>query len=185
MKIEPLDLEQIQHIRNTAECIHDAAAVERAYDAMADAIHAALADSNPVIVCVLIGAIVATGNILGRLEMDCELTYVHATRYRKATTGSELNWVAPVYGPIAGRDVLVIDDILDVGQTLAALEKKFLADGARSVLKAVLTRKQRGAPSATNADIVGLEVPDRYVFGSGMDYKGYLRDMRGIWALPA
>lgn len=185
MSIDPLDIKHVNEVRNSADLIHDQGAVEGAYDTMAAAIRKELAGRCPVIVCVLIGGIVPTGNILGRLNMECELSYVHATRYRKTTKGSDLSWVAPVYGSIKDRDVLIIDDILDEGLTLAALESNLLAGGARTVLKAVLTRKKRPEPSATHADFIGLEVPNRYVFGSGMDYKGYLRDMQGIWALPA
>ncbi len=152
---------------------------------MADAIRHAYEDRVPIVVCVLIGGIVPTGNLLGRMEINCELTYVHVTRYKRDIKGVDLDWIAPVYGSVKDRDILIIDDIIDEGDTLAALEARFLNDGAHSVAKAVLTKKRRAVPSRTEADFVGLEVPDRYVFGSGMDYKGYLRDMRGIWALPA
>jgi len=183
MTIDRTGLAHIKEVRRTAQLIHDQAAVDRAYDQLAADIQKRLADRVPVIVCVLIGGIVPTANLLGRLEMECDLSYVHVTRYKDSDKGGDLRWIAPVFGSLVDRDVLIIDDILDEGDTLAALEAEFIAAGARNVLKAVLTKKLRSTPSRTEADFVGLEVPDRYVFGSGMDYKGYLRDMRGIWAL--
>jgi len=183
MTSENIELAHIKQVRRDAQLIHDQATVDRAYDQLAADIQSRLADRVPVVVCVLIGGIVPTANLLDRFKMECELSYVHATRYKRSTKGSDLHWIAPVFGSLVDRDVLIVDDILDEGDTLAALETEFLASGARSVLKAVLTKKLRSQPSSTEADFVGLEVPDRYVFGSGMDYKGYLRDMHGIWAL--
>lgn len=171
-------------MRRTAELIHDDATVAKAYDSLAEQVSRSFEGRVPLIVCVLIGGIIPTAELLRRMDIQCELSYVHATRYKHEIKGSELEWIAPVFGSVYQRDVLIVDDILDEGETLAALEDQLLKDGARSVAKAVLTRKIRQSPSATHADFIGLDVPDRYVFGSGMDYKGYLRELRGIWALP-
>ena len=164
--------------------MHDASAVASAYDRLANEINRKYQDSIPLVICVLIGGIIPTAELLRRFDIEYELSYVHATRYKKELKGSDLTWIAPVFGSAYQRDVLIIDDILDEGDTLAALEERLLQDGARSVAKAVLTRKMRNSPSSTHADFVGLEVPDRYVFGSGMDYKGHLRGLQGIRALP-
>ena len=110
---------------------------------------------------------------------------MHATRYGARIKGGELEWMAGPFVPARDRTVLLVDDILDEGTTLAAIEARYRADGAKHVFKAVLTRKDRLRKVAIEVDFVGLEIPDRYVFGYGMDYKSYLRNAPGIYAVAA
>ncbi len=117
------------------------------------------------------------------LELDFD--YLHASRYRGATSGGELEWKHRPATPLHGRDVLIADDILDEGYTLDAVRAWCLAQGAASVRIAVLALKRhgRGVPGM-RADYVGVEVPDRYVFGFGMDYHEQGRNLPAIHALP-
>jgi len=164
--------------------VHDAAAVAAAYDRMAAAITARLADQAPLVLAMMVGGLVPTAEIVRRLRFPFQLDYLHATRYRGATTGAKLRWVARPSQPLAGRCVLLIDDILDEGVTLAEVQAECRSLGAREVLTAVLTHKQhdRGLPGI-GAEFIGLEVPDRYVFGCGMDYKEWFRDLPEVRAL--
>ena len=109
---------------------------------------------------------------------------MHATRYRGDVRGQELEWIARPRTPLEGRTVLVLDDILDEGVTLAAILEDCRAQGARAVHSAVLVDKRIGRPrTLERADFTGLSVPDRYVFGFGMDYRGYLRNLPAIYAV--
>jgi len=175
--------EHVAKVRREAELIYSESEVDDACQRIADEISRRTAEEVPVLVCVLLGGIIPTAKIMERMEGPVELSYVHATRYRGRTTGDELVWEAPVYGSVRDRTVVIIDDILDVGDTMLRLEQAVRQAGAKKVIKVVLTKKQRSVPPKTTADIVGLEVPDRYVFGSGMDYHGFLRNLPGIWAL--
>lgn len=166
-----------------ADLLHSPQAVQIALDRMAGQIAERLRDCNPLVLCVLTGAIVATGQLLTRLDFPLELDYLHATRYRGATSGSELHWLAPCRTDMAGRSVLIVDDILDEGITLKAIREYCLAEGAREVLCAALVDKRHERKNGMQADFVGLEVADRYVFGAGMDYKGFLRNAAGIYAV--
>ena len=176
-------LRQLDRVKDEADLLYSEDEVEAALERMASDIGEAMADSNPVILCVLLGGIVTTGKLLSRLPFACELSYVHATRYANDTEGGELVWAVTPYGDIKGRNVLIVDDILDQGHTLHEIERALRAAGAASVRKAVLVRKQRPQPAATTADFVGLTVPNRYVFGYGMDYKGYWRNLPAIYAV--
>jgi hypoxanthine phosphoribosyltransferase len=151
---------------------------------MAREITAAMADSLPVVLCVLTGGIIPTGHLLTRLAFPLESDYLHATRYRGETSGKEVQWVSEPGISLRGRTVLVVDDILDEGNTLADVIRFCKAQGADKIYSAVLIQKRhdRRAPTV-QADFIGLEVEDRYVFGFGMDYKGYLRNLNGIFAL--
>jgi hypoxanthine phosphoribosyltransferase len=166
-----------------ADCLHDERAVDAAIDRLAAGITQRWRDANPLLVCLMNGAVVTFGKLLPRLAFPLDIDYVHATRYGDKLVGADLKWLAGPFIEPRGRHVLLVDDILDEGATLAALEKFYLEKGAREVLKAVLVSKDRPRSVPVTADFTGLSVPDRYVFGCGMDYKGYLRNVPGIYAV--
>jgi hypoxanthine phosphoribosyltransferase len=175
---------ELQHVLRDAELLHDAAAVRLALDRMAAEITAELADTHPVVLCVLTGGIIPTGHLLTRLTFPLEIDYLHATRYRGATQGEHVQWVCRPETGLEGRTVLIVDDILDEGHTLADILEFCNNAGAAQVYSAVLVEKQhaRRDPAVT-ADYVGLSVEDRYVFGFGMDYKEHFRNLDGIYAV--
>jgi len=166
-----------------ADQLYTAQQVEQALERMAQEITGKLRDSNPLVLCVMLGGMIPAGRLLGRLEFPLQLDYIHATRYRGKTSGGELHWIARPSAPLEGRVVLVIDDILDEGITLAAIVGECKAQGAREVYTAVLVDKKHDRKEGMAATFTGLEVDDRYVFGCGMDYKGYLRNIPGIYAV--
>ncbi|ABM62035.1 hypoxanthine-guanine phosphoribosyltransferase [Halorhodospira halophila] len=167
-----------------AELIHDQWAIDQALDRMAREITQDLGGRNPLILGVMIGGMIPAGRLLPRLDFPLEVDYVHATRYRNELSGEELVWHALPTTPIEGRDLLVVDDILDEGNTLAGIIDAFRSAGARSVRTAVLVDKRHDRKyQGLCADYVGLEVEDRYVFGAGMDCRGLGRNADGIYAI--
>ncbi|GGK07428.1 hypoxanthine-guanine phosphoribosyltransferase [Pseudomonas matsuisoli] len=180
-----VDLAHIRQVMAEADCLHDHTEVDRAIDRVAVAINADLAERNPVVFCVMNGGLVFSGALLPKLDFPLELSYLHATRYRNATSGGDLFWKAKPEISFIDRDVLIIDDILDEGHTLGAIIDFCHHAGASRVLTAVLLDKKhdRKARPDLNADYIGLECEDRYVFGYGMDYKGYWRNAPGIYAV--
>jgi hypoxanthine phosphoribosyltransferase len=167
-----------------ADRLYSAEEVAAAYDRMATAISDRLAGTNPLVLCVMIGGMVPTVELLRRLEFPYQIDYLHASRYRGETHGGEIIWKVSPSADMRGRTVLVIDDILDEGHTLAAIQRSLRGQGVKQLITAVLAEKihDRRAPGAV-AEIVGLQVPDRYVFGGGMDYRNYLRTVPGIYAV--
>ncbi len=168
-----------------ADLLFDEAQVETALDTMAGAIGERLGKTNPVVVCLMNGGVVPFGRLLTRLHFPLQVDYVHATRYGVRIQGGELEWIAGPFMAPENRTIILVDDILDEGTTLAAIESFYRSKGAKAVYKAVLTRKDRPRKVDISVDFVGLEIPDRYVFGYGMDYKGYLRNAPGIYAVAA
>lgn len=167
-----------------ADLLIDEAQLQAGFDRMAEQIGRQLAELDPVIICIMMGGLYATAEISKRLDFPLELDYLHATRYRGETRGGELVWRVSPGIDLSDRHVLVIDDILDEGATLSATLNAIEAQGVASVETAMLLQKthQRRAPALT-PDYLGFEVPDRYVFGGGLDYKGYFRQFPAVYAL--
>jgi hypoxanthine phosphoribosyltransferase len=175
----------IRQIRDEAVMLHSPEAVAAALDRMAGEITAALDGTLPIVLCVLNGGIIPAGHLLTRLVFPLETDYLHATRYRGKTTGElEIAWLCKPHLSLQGRTVLLVDDILDEGHTLKAISRFCRVSGAARVYTAVLVEKHHDRRVAgMTADFIGLGVEDRYVFGCGMDYKGYLRNLSGIFTL--
>lgn len=174
-------------VRERAVLLYGPEEINQALDRMAAAIEAELVGTLPVVLCILTGGIIPTGHLLTRLTLPLEIDYLHASRYRGRTTGGEqVDWVCKSQIPLQGRTVLVIDDILDEGNTLGAVIDYCRRAGAARIYTAVLIEKrhERRLPGIS-ADFTGLQVDDRYVFGFGMDYHGYMRNLNGIYALGA
>jgi hypoxanthine phosphoribosyltransferase len=177
--------EHARQVLADADCLHDAASVRAAYDRLAVAIAVDYQDLNPLLLCVMTGGLHASSELTQRLSFPLEIDYLHATRYRGATSGGGLIWKRqPEAARIAGRHVLVIDDILDEGHTLVAIRKALQEFAPASLKVAVLARKlhNRCTPDAY-AEYIGLTVEDRYVFGCGMDYQEYWRQLPAIYAV--
>jgi len=182
-----VDLDQIRRAREEADCLASPAVVEAALVRLAGEITARLAEANPLIYVVMNGGLVLAGQLLPRLPFPLELAYLHATRYGHALQGTLLDWRVRPTQDLRGRNVLVLDDILDEGHTLAAIVAYLEKEGAREVLSAVLVHKvhERKAHPGMRADFTGLDLPDRFLFGCGMDFQGYWRNAPGIYALKA
>jgi hypoxanthine phosphoribosyltransferase len=178
-------IDEIQRVRADAEELYSAAAVRAAVARMAATIDARLRDRNPLLLCVMTGGVMTAAWLAERLDFPLQLDYVHLTRYTGDTCGrDETEWIAKPRLPLAGRHVLLVDDIYDEGLTLKQLIDYCRDAGAASVTSAVLIRKRHDRDrGGMTPDVVGLEVGDRYVFGCGLDYKNYLRNLPAIYAV--
>ncbi len=168
-----------------SEEVADAKTVQASLDRLGREISEALHDRFPLVLPVMGGAIVFAGQLLPRLDFPLEFDYLHVTRYRGKTQGGAVEWRVLPGQSVAGRTVLVIDDILDEGETLSAVKQKLLEMGAARVHTAVLADKELRQAKPIKADFVGLKVPDRFVFGCGMDAYGLWRNLPEIRALKA
>ncbi|WP_183423991.1 hypoxanthine-guanine phosphoribosyltransferase [Luteibacter sp. Sphag1AF] len=167
-----------------SDLLFDRATLDAQITRMAAEIDAALDGEVPVFLTVMHGALIFAGQLALSVRTDLEFDYVHATRYRGDTQGSELHWLRRPQVSLAGRTVLLVDDILDEGHTLKAVRDACLALGARRVLVTTLCTKihDRRAEGIV-ADFNGVDLPDRYVFGYGMDFREQARNLPGIYAL--
>jgi len=179
-----IDSLAIQNILNKADLIHSEREIQLALDDMAMNIHRHLNGKYPVCLVVMQGALVVAGQLLPRLNIPLEMDYIHTTRYRGATRGGELHWIKHPDITLKDRNVLIIEDILDEGLTLKAIVEYCKKAGALEVLTSVLVEKQLPSrPGLQQADFSALHVPNRYIFGYGMDYQEQLRHVPGIYAV--
>jgi len=170
--------------RRDGELLVTEAEVRAAIDRLSVRLSLRLQTANPLVLAVLTGGLPLAGALLPRLAFPLEVGYVHVGRYRDALRGGELEWHAEPTYQLAGRSVLFVDDVLDEGKTLAALVDWARDQGAAEVLTAVLVDKQVQVARPLQADFAALTCPDRYLFGCGMDYRGYWRNLPAIYALP-
>lgn len=180
--------QDLQSALAQSDLLFDRATLEQAIARMAGEIAADYAGDRPVYLTIMHGGMPFAALLALKLGeaggLDLEFDYLHATRYRGKTEGGGLHWRHSPETPLAGRRVLLVDDILDEGHTLAAVRDWCLRKGAADVRVAALTVKKhdRCVPGIA-ADYVGVEVPDRYVYGFGMDYYGQGRQLPAIYAL--
>lgn len=178
-----LTYQQAQQILDTAELIYSEQTVTQTVHRMALDITQLLSQQQPLVLCVMGGAVVFTGQLLPQLSFPLDFDYLHLSRYNKQLHGGEIQWrVEPEEG-VKGRIILVLDDILDEGITLAAIRDKVLENGAKAFYSAVFAEKETSKPKSLQADFVGLTVPDRYVFGFGMDIHGAWRNLPAVYAV--
>ena len=168
-----------------ATCLYSTKAIEQALDNMATKLQQDLKEKNPIVLCVMIGGVIATGQLLTRLNFPLQLDYIHATRYADKTVGEQVQWLVKPRLALAGRVVLIIDDILDKGVTLAQLCQYCHQANAAEVFTGVLVNKKipRASSALQQVDYSGVDIGDQFLFGYGMDYKRYLRNAPGIYAV--
>ena len=178
-------MEEMKLVMRNADCLFSPEEVEAALCRMAAAITARLEDADPLVLCIMHGGLITAGRVLPKLHFPLECGYLHATRYGHEQFGGHLDWKVRPGEELCGRNVLLIDDILDEGRTLSAIIDYCFQCKAQEVLTAVLVHKEHDRKSAglQRADFTGIVSPDRFLFGCGMDYKGYWRNAPGIYAV--
>ena len=176
------DSAQLWEVLRRADLICDEDQLSAAVLRIAQQITALLAERVPLVLSVMGGAVVFTGQLLPLLRFPLEFDYIHVSRYRGSTQGGSVQWKVEPRPQLAGRAVLVVDDILDEGHTLAAIRERVLQQGAVAFYSAVLADKDIGRSKPIQADFVGVTVPNRYVFGFGMDVEGAWRNLPAIYA---
>jgi len=180
-----VDLQYIKKTMSEAEQLYSLEEVDKAISVMSRQIAEKFHDKNPILLCVMVGGLYLAGRLQAELHFPLEIDYIHATRYRGLKKGGLLQWLAKPTLSLKNRQVIIIDDVLDGGVTLAEIIAYCEAQEAELVKTVVLADKQvtRHDNGLKSADFSALQVPDRFIFGAGMDFHGYLRNAPGIFAM--
>jgi hypoxanthine phosphoribosyltransferase len=177
------ELEKAWAFLENSDLVASVEEVQGAVNRIASEIEKRLAKAYPLVLAVMGGAVVFAGQLLPRLRFPLDFDYIHASRYGAATRGAGVEWRVKPPEVVKGRTVLVLDDILDHGETMRAIRDGLLGLGADDFRCAVLVEKILREKKPIAADFVGLRIPDRFVFGCGMDAKGYWRNLPEIRAM--
>ena len=175
--------EEAWKVLRGADVICDENAARAAVERVAKQISVALGERFPLVISVMGGGVVFTGQLLPLLRFPLEFDYLHATRFRGTTSGGQIEWKVLPRVAVKGRVVLILDDILDQGHTLLAIRDRMIGEGASAFYSAVFADKMLAQEKPIHADFVGVKVPDRYVFGYGMDVYGAWRNLPAVYAL--
>jgi hypoxanthine phosphoribosyltransferase len=175
---------ELEQVRRAAREVYTAAEVRKALRAMARQIAAELKDKNPLVVAVMRGGVYTAVHLSEQFDFAHEFDFVHVSRYGTALAGGELEWIVAPKATCRGRVVLLVDDVLDRGTTLAALHAELKKMPVAELRTAVLVTKEVDAPhERPPVDYVGLRAGREYLFGCGMDYKGYWRNLTSLYAV--
>jgi hypoxanthine phosphoribosyltransferase len=177
------DLKEAWAFLEDSDLIAGAEEVQAAVRRVASEIEQRLSSAYPLVLAVMGGAVVFAGQILPLLRFPLDFDYIHASRYGAATRGAGVDWKVSPPGLAKGRSVLVLDDILDHGETMNVIRQRLTELGATGFHCAVLVEKVLDKPKPIKPDFVGLRIPDRFVFGCGMDAQGFWRNLPEIRAM--
>ena len=143
-----------------------------------------VSDGTPlVLIGVMKGAMLFLADLARQLKVPVELEFITAQSYHGGTESSGTVKIISEVPEVRGRNVLLVDDILDTGRTLALLVEKFRALGASQVHSCVLLQKKKVRAEKIQADFVGFEIEDEFVIGYGLDYQGLYRNLPYIGVL--
>jgi hypoxanthine phosphoribosyltransferase len=187
MSIQEFHHERARALLANARQIVSPEQVQSAVSKVAERLNARFAqegeDGFPLVLGVMGGAVVFTGHLLTQLDFPLEFDYIHVSRYGDEDQGGQIVWKVIPRQNVAGRTIVVVDDILDEGETLAHVKQRLLDMGAAEVIVAVFADKELGRAKPIKADLVGLTVPNEFVVGFGMDIYGYWRNLPGLWVI--
>lgn len=172
---------ELKHDPERAAVLYDRPAIDALVARQAALMNTRYGGERVLVLAVMTGALIYAGQLLPQLDFELELDYVHATRYDGARSGGKLNWLVRPRQPVAGRSVLLLDDILDEGVTLCGIEAWLRAEGASEVAIGVLVQKEKTVQQPCAPEFPALHVPDRYVYGFGLDVDGLWRNANGIY----
>ncbi len=179
-----LSSQELQEVKENSDLIFSASQIKTAVEKMGLELETKIKNKNAILICVMNGGIIITSDLLRCMDCDVRLDYLQVARYLEKTVGGSLHWLKEPQLSLEGQTVVLVDDIYDEGYTMDELVSYCKKHGAKEVITAVLLLKRKSTPQVDiKPDIYGLEVTDRYVYGYGMDYKGYLRNVPAVYAI--
>ena len=176
-------MDTIQALIRKSSVIYSEIEIKTVIKNIADQVNQTIKTEDLYVLCVMNGALIFAGQLLPRLEKNIQYSYIHATRYAASLTGGPIHWLVKPPIDIEGKTVLILDDILDEGITLREIATTCLAMKAKAIYTAVLFDKEITQEKSYFPNFIGLKVPNRFVFGYGLDCKGLGRNLPHLYAL--
>lgn len=161
------------------------AEISSAIDRVAEKINRDFKDAPapPALLCVLSGAIMFTGELMKRLDFDCTLSSIKLSSYEGTSSTGVVKEAMGLTAPVEGRDVIIVEDIVDTGRTVHALVDLLKKKGASSVRIATMLLKKEVYEGSIPLDYVAMEIPNRFIVGFGLDYDEIGRNLPDIYVI--
>ena len=176
-------MDTIQALIRKSSVIYSEIEIKTVIQNIADQVNQTIKTDDLYVLCVMNGALIFAGQLLPRLEKNIQYSYIHATRYAASLTGGPIHWLVKPSKDIEGKTVLILDDILDEGITIREIVTTCEAMKAKAIYTAVLFDKDIVKEKSYIPNFIGLKVPNRFVFGYGLDCKGLGRNLPHLYAL--
>lgn len=179
------EIKEVEELVKKSVLLHDINEINSAIDKIANEMNKKLPGKNPIFLCVMNGAVLFMGQLMPKLTFPLQIDYIHVSRFRGGLRGGDLHWLAIPREPLDDRTVVIIEDILDSGVTMSSIIDFCKQKGAKEVYTAALIDKDhpRAKEGVKSVDFSGLKVADKFLIGYGLDYKGFLRNLPGIYAV--
>jgi hypoxanthine phosphoribosyltransferase len=161
----------------------DKVEIDRAVARLATDLNTRFEGRRPLFVVVLNGAFVFGADLFKQLRCECEVAFIRVSSYRGTSSTGEVREEMPIGADVRGRDVIIVEDIIDTGLTMGALRQRVKGAGASSVTLVSLLYKPDAFKGDYPIDHIGIEIPDRFVVGYGLDYDGLGRNLPLIYQL--
>lgn len=159
--------------------------ITAAIDHVAEKINADYKGSNdvPVLLCILNGSIMFTSELMKRLNFNCELVTMKLSSYRGTSSTGVVREVMGMTGSVEGRKVIIVEDIVDTGNTIVELVNTVKAKGAAEIRICTMLLKPEVYDKSILLDYVGMEIPNAFIVGFGLDYNELGRNYKDIYVI--
>lgn len=155
--------------------------IEQEIKRVAEQINAELEGTNPIFLSVLNGAFMFAGELMKEVSIPSEITFVRLASYRGTTSSERVQEVLGLNESIEGRSVVIVEDIVDSGNTMVSLLRELANYKPKEVRIATLLFKPAALKQKLHLDYVALEIPNDFIVGYGLDYDGYGRNLKDIY----
>lgn len=157
--------------------------IQAAVKRVADTINRDLAGTNPLFICVLNGAFMFAADLMKTINIPCEITFVKLSSYEGLYTTGNVKEVIGLNESVVGRNVVVVEDIVDTGITMERILTSLKAKGANNIHVATFLQKPEALQRDIKVDYVAMKIPNDFIVGYGLDYDGYGRNLKEIYTV--
>ncbi len=157
--------------------------IQQAVKDVAEAINRDLGGKNPLFICVLNGAFMFAADLMKTVNIPCEITFVKLSSYEGIYTTGEVKEVIGLNESVVGRNVVVVEDIVDTGITMEKILNSLKAKGANEIRVATFLQKPDALQRDIQIDYIAMKIPNDFIVGYGLDYDGYGRNLKDIYTV--
>jgi len=157
--------------------------IQAAVRRVAEDINRDIADKNPLFICVLNGAFMFAGDLMKTVNFPCEITFIKLSSYEGLYTTGAVKEIIGLNESVVGRNVVVVEDIVDTGITMERILSSLRAKGAKDIRVATFLQKPDALQRDIRVDYVAMKIPNDFIVGYGLDYDGYGRNLKDIYTV--